>query len=258
MARDLPVFRAVDRQVGIQEVESGAAHADHPDRGRNVAPVQGQGNHHRPAVVIKDGADRCVRVVVDEIPLLLPAVAVEVLTEVALPVEERYSNQRQAEFAGALERITREHAQPAGVDRQALVQAELHGEEGCQKSVDAARPAFHRLVEPCRPPQVVLETARHLVQVGEVDAVRGEFLEALLIDPAEQQYRVVEGLLPQVAVNRSEEIDCIGVPCPPEVVGYVLQRGQALWYPRHDLVQSGLHGPILSENDGTEKPEDAR
>ena len=50
--------------------------------------------------------------------------------EVALRIHEPDADQRHAEIAGFLAVIAGEHAEPAGVDRQRLVQRELRGEVG--------------------------------------------------------------------------------------------------------------------------------
>ena len=93
------------------------------------------GSPRRPATVaelsgsmtgsIGSSADVGVR-----IGLLLPAVVVEALAEVSLVVQDADADQRDAQVAGALEVVAGQHAKAAGVDRQALVQAELHREVG--------------------------------------------------------------------------------------------------------------------------------
>ncbi len=58
----------------------------------------------------------------------LPALGRDVLVEVALRVHEADADERHAEVARLLAVVAGEHAQPAGVDRQRLVQGELGGE----------------------------------------------------------------------------------------------------------------------------------
>ena len=64
--------------------------------------------------------------------LLLLAVGVEALAEVALGVQQADADQRQAEVGGRLEVVAGEHAEAAGVLRQGLGDAELGREVGDQ------------------------------------------------------------------------------------------------------------------------------
>ena len=68
---------------------------------------------------------------IDGLVLLgLPAGRVEALREVAAAVEESDADERDAELGGALQVVAREDAEAAGVDRQRLLEAELHAEVG--------------------------------------------------------------------------------------------------------------------------------
>ena len=58
----------------------------------------------------------------------LAALAVDRLHEVALAVEQAHRDERQLEVARRLAVVAREDAEAAGVDRQALVHAELGAE----------------------------------------------------------------------------------------------------------------------------------
>ena len=63
-----------------------------------------------------------------EVVLVLPAVEIEALLEVALVVVEADADERDAEIRRALDVIAGQNAEAAGVDRQRLVEAELGGE----------------------------------------------------------------------------------------------------------------------------------
>ena len=84
------------------------------DRQRN-AVAHGRLNRQQPAVDV-------------DVVLLLPAVGVEPLTKVALVVIEPDAHERNAEIGRALQVIAGEDAEPARVDRERLVKAELGGE----------------------------------------------------------------------------------------------------------------------------------
>ena len=53
---------------------------------------------------------------------------VDALAEVAAAVEEPDADERHAQLGGRLQVVSGEHAEPAGVDRQPLVEPELHAE----------------------------------------------------------------------------------------------------------------------------------
>ena len=76
--------------------------------------------------------------------LVLPAVAIEALPEVALVVVEADADERDAEIRRALEVIASQDAEAAGVDRHRLVQAEL----GREVAPPAARQARWRDARP--------------------------------------------------------------------------------------------------------------
>ena len=75
---------------------------------------------------------------VDRLVLLrLAALLVEALPEVAAAVEQADADERHAELGGGLQVVAGEDAEPAGVDRQRLVDAELHAEVGDEHAVAA-------------------------------------------------------------------------------------------------------------------------
>ena len=62
--------------------------------------------------------------------VLLVAVRVDRLAEVAVAVEQAHGDERQRHVRGGLAVVAREHAQAAGVDAQRLVEPELGAEVG--------------------------------------------------------------------------------------------------------------------------------
>ena len=73
------------------------------------------------------------------VALLLPAVGVEALAEVALGVEQADADERQAEVGGGLQVVAGEDAEAAGVLRQRLGDAELGGEVGDEAAAASRR-----------------------------------------------------------------------------------------------------------------------
>ena len=128
--RDRAVFRRVLRDVGVEQVERHAADLDAPDAELHLAAGERHSDEQGRAVVADLRDQRQVEEVVFRVALLLPAVHGEVLAEVALAVHEADADERQAEVAGALEVVAAEDAEAAGVDRHALMDAELGAEVG--------------------------------------------------------------------------------------------------------------------------------
>ncbi len=62
----------------------------------------------------------------------LPAVFGDALGKIAFGIEQADSHERQSQVAGFFGMVARQHTQAAGVNRQRLVQAELHRKIGDQ------------------------------------------------------------------------------------------------------------------------------
>jgi len=117
-----PLRVAVD--VRVEQVERHAAHLHAPDLHRD--------GHERAVLVseLDDGAhwlgvQRHPRRIVLRVALLLPVGVGQALPEVTLAVEEADTDQRDTEVGRRLEMVAGEHAQAAGVDRQAAVESEF-------------------------------------------------------------------------------------------------------------------------------------
>ena len=74
------------------------------------------------------------------VALLLAAVGVDPLVEVAVGVEQAHADQGHAHVGGRLQVVAGQDAQAARVDGQALVDAELGREIGHRRGVQRARP----------------------------------------------------------------------------------------------------------------------
>ena len=136
-------------------------------------PPDAEPDRHEVAAVVGELDDRShgdelerqpARVVAG-VALDLPVVLVEPLPEVAAAVEEADPDERHAELRRRLQMVAGEHAEPAGVDRQALVEAELGGEVGDEQVGRAAALAPPRLLaavprKPGLDPRQLLEVVR--------------------------------------------------------------------------------------------------
>ena len=143
--------------------------------------------------------------------LLLPAVGVELLVEVALGVQQPDADQRHAEVGGRLEVVAGEHAEAAGVLRQGLGDAELRREVG-----DRAERRVRAIGEPRRPGDRRLEPSLGGGQVADDRLVLGEGGEALRRRRAHHVRRVgVTG--GPAGPDPLEQAHRLAVPRPVEV-----------------------------------------
>jgi hypothetical protein len=118
----IAAVKGVGEPVDLEQVERHRADVLPPDVRADVPA--GEIELHRDRLAhetARSGVDR-------HVVLGLGAGRVEALLEVAPTVEETDADERDAELGRALQVIAGEHTEPAGVDRQALVDAELHRE----------------------------------------------------------------------------------------------------------------------------------
>ena len=161
--------------------------------------------------------------VINRIGFLLPAIRIEVLVEITALVQQADADEGQAEVAGGLEMIAGEDAEAAGIVGDALRQSEFRGEVG-----DAQFPGLgvrHR--EPAGGGEVLVQIRGRAVHLGQEGLVRGEFVEAFLIDAAQKQPRVMSALLPQVGIEHAEEFDGGVMPGPSQVQRELVQALEA-------------------------------
>src|SRR3954453_16806324 len=149
--------------------------------------------------------------VVIGIAFLLPAGIVQLLSEIALLVQEADTDQWHAEIAGGFEVIAGEQPQAAGENRQALGQAKLSRKiRGLPRLVMAMG-----VRKPCRLRRHVRrELSHHPFDVSNESGVVGSLTQPLLIDRAKQPDRVVPGRLPEIRIEPAKQLDGLEVPCP--------------------------------------------
>ncbi len=145
--------------LGLEQVEAHAADVRAPDPGGDR--LAGELDRDRDRL---EHEAEPLRVEL-RVARLLPVV-LERLLEVALPVEQADSDQRDAEVGGRLEVVAGEDPEPARVDRERLAQPELRREVRDEEAGFAVRPLppGHRL-----PFGTVKETT------GETDVVPSRF-----------------------------------------------------------------------------------
>ena len=112
--------------------------------------------------------------IVQRVALLLPSVRVQVLLQVAGLVKQAAAHHRDVRIAARLQKVSREHSQPAGVRGQALDDAVLHREVSRQPFLARSLQAVH---------VSVISLTRPAIQ-GQIARIASQFLEAGLRNPA--------------------------------------------------------------------------
>ena len=224
--RQLAVLRAVAVDVAIEQIQRHAADVHQPDLGHQPAVA----GFDRNGDLLVVGADRRRhRQVFDsrvEVFFLLEAVAIEMLLEIALVVEQADGHERHGQAAGALDVVAGEHAQAARVDRHRFVQAELGGEIGDRPRAEdagfAGTPGVARVV------QVFLEPAMGLVDARVEHHLGRPLGELLGRHLGEHDDRIVVDLSPLDRIQVAKQVDDFRVPAPPQVRGqcqaFVVER----------------------------------
>jgi hypothetical protein len=105
---------------------------------------------------------------------LLPTVLVQVLAEITFTIEQPHPHQGHLEPGRRLEVITGQNAQSAGKQGQGFVNAELHGKIGHRLALVPGAFTIGLVQYP------LFIAFTHLLHVGQVAVVMGQFLEPLL------------------------------------------------------------------------------
>ena len=205
-----PVRVALD--VGVEQVEGGASDLHAPD------PCADGDEPARFVRELDDRAqllekDRQALGIVVRIALGLPIARVEPLPEVPVAVEQTDRDERHAEIRRRLQVVAGEHAEPARVDRQALVEPELAGE---------VRDAEPVVLAPALPPRSArcfrLELREHPLDALQEPGTRA-CRELRVGELREQRARIVVQRGEALLVELFEECARSGEPGEPEVAG---------------------------------------
>ncbi len=224
LVRDLPVGGGVLADVGVEEVERDPTYLHPPDARVELPAGELHLDHDRgPVGALLERHRQVVEVILLR-RLLLPALPVERLAQESHAIAEPDSDHRQPEIAGRFQVVSGQHAESAGVDREALVEAELRGEIG---DLEPGQAGMHPLV-PGRQVDVAVELLPHPIHLGEEGLIGGELGDAVLTDETEELDGVVVGLLPEDRIDTAKELARVRSPGPPEVAADVDQRPQPL------------------------------
>ena len=230
LGRDQAIIGAVFLQVGVQQVERHPADLHPPDVHLESARAELKLHTERSPLFVPLQGQRQVVEVVLRVVLLLPSLIVEILAEVTLTVEQAHPHQGQPQVGGRFEVVSGQDAQTAGIDRQRLVQAELHGKIGHHHPGTAVA----SLLEPGLLRQVVGKLFVHHPEMGHETFIALKALQSGLLKDPKHLDRVVAGGFPQFGVQAAEEVDGVRFPAPPEVIGHALECNQLVGQRRND------------------------
>ena len=237
--RDGAVALAVFRRVGIEEEQPHMADARLPDLHHQLAARERElDGEIAPRLLHR--LDRQVGELRVVVLGALAAFGVDRLHEVALPVEQAHADEGQLEVARRLAVVPGEDAEAAGVERQALVHAELGAEVRHQLvRLEAARARLER-----RLGVIGVERRQHARQAVEEGGVARRIDQALLVDALEHRFRVVADGVPQRRIQAREDSARGAVPAIPEIARQLLEPREALGELRIDfelVAGPGLH-----------------
>src|ERR1051325_3174972 len=125
VARHEAISLFILRNVGIEQVKRDAPDARAPSLRAHGAPAHLDLDYQRSARFVRHTPDRKLRRMRLAVVLLLPAVAPEPLTEIAVTIEQADGDERQAKIARALQVIACEHAEAARIQGERIVYAVL-------------------------------------------------------------------------------------------------------------------------------------
>jgi hypothetical protein len=205
--------------VAVEQQQRDAADIHAPDLRHDLAV----GDRHRhgdgQAVVAGHERDgRAIGVGLDPV-LVLPAGRVDPLAEVAVAVHEADADGRQAHVGRLLEDVAGQHAEPAGVDGQRLVDRELGAEE-------RGRVLLGDRLGELRGVEALGDRALERAEAREEVLVAGESPPAVGMHLLDQPDGVAEAQLPAPRIDGLEQLRAAGRPRPAVVVGDVRQRAE--------------------------------
>ena len=161
--------------------------------------------------------DRQVFVVQGGIRFLLPAVRVNLLPEVSLPIKQPDRDKRNSKIRGAFQMVTGQDTKTARVDRHGFVQPEFRGKICSQPLPENGRVRGAPGISRCH----IFDPA----PIRPVDARMQHLVSCTLFKPfrrilLEEHRRIVSQFGPSYGVDRS--IDCrdFRLPAPPEIAGH--------------------------------------
>jgi len=125
LARDRTVGGIILGRIGVQQQHRHAAHLRQPDARVHITVGEIDANREVAAIVTEQRLDGQARKIIRRVEVLLPAVGLNLLFEVAVFIERADADEGNPEVARGLAMIAGEHAEAAGINAQAFVKAKF-------------------------------------------------------------------------------------------------------------------------------------
>src|SRR5580692_2515542 len=126
----LAVVGSIALYIRIEEEKIAASNFHAPDFGMNRTAASFDLHHNRPPVLADGSFQRQLTNVRLKIFFLLPTLAIEALAKISLPVKQADANQRNGKIGCALDMISGQDPESAGIDGKRFVQPEFRGKIG--------------------------------------------------------------------------------------------------------------------------------
>ena len=204
---NLTVLGDVGLEVGIEEIEVGAADGNLPDAGGHIAAGHSHMHGAPVALVVEHGLGGNPQEVGGVVFGHLVALGGDPLGEVSVSVQQADGDEVDLHVGCLLEVVAGEDAEASGINLEGCLEAVLHTEVGDGR-FGAFRLPGHIIVE-------LLHDGRKLLEEG---YILGQFVISLETDGVEYDHGVVAGLVPEVPVYSLEEGLGAFVPAPPKIL----------------------------------------
>src|SRR5262249_30905903 len=122
--RDQSVLGAVLRNIGIEEIDVYSSHPQFPKPSENF-PIENRHGDEKLGFAAANFSDRQVIKILVEINRGLNAVLIDLLPEIAVPIEQTNRNEMQIKVARGFAVVAGENAEAAGVVRDRFVKTEF-------------------------------------------------------------------------------------------------------------------------------------
>ena len=222
---DVAKVLGIGLDVGVEQEQRHATDLRPPDGDAHVALAD-----RRLDLDALELAHRQLGAAVLRIDLELAAGLVDVLAAEALPVQETDGHEGQAEVAGGLQVVPGQDAEAARVDRQALREPELEREvRDRQRGLGVHEPRMAFVV-------LAISGLRAVERRLDLRPLEGA-RDAVVTQLVEEKHRVLACRLPELGVERAEEVLDSRLPGPEQVVGELLEFFQ---HPNKIVVRKGI------------------
>ena len=224
LVRDIAVGNRVLFDVGIQQEQPHLADLHPPDLRHDIAVGQADLDAELHAVVAHDRSDRQVIEVGIRVLRVLAALDVYGLRKITLAVKKPDADERQRQVARRFAVIAREDAEPARINRQALVKAELGAKVGDQIAFfQAAGGRGGR-----RGVAIGIEGGQHPVITRQEYRIGGGADQAVLADSFQEGFRAVTDGVPEGEVQPGKQRARGAIPAVPQVIREFFEPDQPL------------------------------